>query len=50
MMTINDQIKDEELQHDINTKETKYLLDHQVNFINMSILLVKIYYHPPCNK
>ena len=26
-------------------KQQKYLLYHQVNFINMNILLVKIYYH-----
>ena len=49
-MTINDQIKDEKLQYDIIEKQQKYLLYHQDNFINMSILLMKIYYHPPNTK
>ena len=38
-MTINDQIRDEKLQYDINQ------LDHQVKFVNMNISLVKTYYH-----
>ena len=50
MMTINDQIKDEMLQYDSIEKQQKYLLYHQEKFINMSILLVKIYYHPHNNK
>ena len=51
MMTINDQIKDEKLQYDSNREAAKkILLYHQENFINMTILLVKIYYHPPSNK
>ena len=50
-MTINDQIKDEKLQYDINgEKQQKYLPDHQENFINMNILLVKIYDHLINNK
>ena len=43
MMTINDQIKDEKLQYNINREAA----NHQVNSINMNILLVKIYYHQP---
>ena len=50
MMAINDQIKDEKLQYDINREEAKISVYHQENFINMSILLVKIYCHPPSNK
>ena len=49
-MTINDQIKDEKLQYDINRQAANYLPYHQENFINMNILLVKIYYHPANNK
>ena len=46
-MTINDQIRDEKLQYNINreAKYQKYQLYHQVKFINMNILPVKIYYH-----
>ena len=44
-MTIEDQIKDEKLQYDINREAAKYLLYHQVNLINMNILLVQKYYH-----
>ena len=47
MMTTTDQIKDEKLQMISIEKQQKYLLYHQENFINISILLVKIYYHPP---
>ena len=50
-MTINNQIKDEKLQYDINIeKQQKYLPYNQENFINMNILLVKIYYHLINNK
>ena len=49
-MTINDQIRDEKLQYDINREAAEYQLNHQVNFINMNILLVKIYYHLINNK
>ena len=31
-------------------KQPKYLPYYQENFINVNILLVKIYYHPPSNK
>ena len=44
-MAINDQIKGEKLE-----KQQKYLPNHQENFINMSILLVKIYYRLINNK
>ena len=44
-MAINDQIRDEKLQYDIIEKQPKYQLYHQVKFINMNILLVKVYYH-----
>ena len=56
MMTINDQIKDEKLQYNINREiserylQRKYLLYHQVNYTNMNILLAKMYYHLPNNK
>ena len=49
-MTIEDQIKDEKLQYDINEKLRKYQPYHQVNLINMNILLVKKYYHQINNK
>ena len=45
MMTINDQIKNEKLQYNINREAAKILLYHQVNSVNMNILLVKVYYH-----
>ena len=44
-MTINDQIRDEKLQHVLIEKQLKYQPYHQEKFINMNILLVKIYYH-----
>ena len=47
MMTINDQIKDEKLQYNINREEAKLM---EVNYTNMDILLMKIYYHQPNNK
>ena len=43
-MTIEDQIKDEKLQYDINREAVKYQLYHQVKLINMNTLLVKKYY------
>ena len=49
-MTINDQIRDEKLQYNINRDAAKYQLYHLVKFINMNILLVKIYYHLINNK
>ena len=45
-MTIEDQIKDEKLQYDINREAA----NHQVNLINMNTLLVKKYYHRINNK
>ena len=49
-MTINGQIRDKKLQYDIEGKQLKYQLYHQVKFIDMNILLVKIYYHLITNK
>ena len=44
-MTIEDQIKDEKLQYDINREKLrKYQHYHQVNLININTLLVKKYY------
>ena len=40
-MTIEDKIKDEKLQYDINREAAKYQLYHQVKLICMNILLVK---------
>ena len=42
-MTINDQIRDEKLQYDINREAAK--ISALFIFINVNILLVKIYYH-----
>ena len=50
IMTINDQIRDEKLQYDINREASKISGNYQVKFINMNILLVKIYYHLINNK
>ena len=44
-MIIEDQIKDEKLQYNINREAAKYLLYHQVKLININTLLVKKYYH-----
>ena len=44
-MTINDQIRDEKNNMILIKKQPKYQLYHQVKFVNMNILLVKIYYH-----
>ena len=49
-MTIEDQIKVEKLQYDINREAAKYQRYHQVNLINMNTLLVKKYYHRINNK
>ena len=49
-MTVSDQIKDEKLQHDINREAAKIFALSSGNFINMNILLVKIYYHLINNK
>ena len=49
-MTIEDQIKDEKLQYDINREAAKYQLYHQVKLISMNILLAKRYYHLINNK
>ena len=54
-MAINDQIRDEKLQYDINMiklmqKPLKYQLYHQAKLISMNILLIKKYYHLISNK
>ena len=49
-MTIDDQIRDEKLQYDINEKQLKYLHYDQIKLVNMNTLLVKIYYHQINNK
>ena len=43
-MTINDQIRDENLRYDIDREAAKISALSSGNFINMNILLVKIYY------
>ena len=43
-MTIEDQIKDKNLQCDINRRLQKYLLYHQAKLISMNILQTKKYY------
>ena len=55
-MTIDDQIRDEKLQFDINREEyqnirkLKYQLYLQTKLVSMNILLVKTYYHIIKNK
>ena len=50
-MTINDQIRDKKNYSIILIeKQPKYQLYHQVKFVNMNILLVKIYYDLISNK
>ena len=44
-MTINDQIRDEKLQYDINREAAKTSALSLEIFVNTNILLVKIYYH-----
>ena len=44
-MTIDDQIRDEKLQYDINRELQKYQPYHLVKLTSMNILLVKKYYH-----
>ena len=43
-MNIEDQIKDEKLQYDINREAAKITAYHQVKLINTNTLLVKKYY------
>ena len=50
MMTINDQIKDEKLQYNINRETAKINALSSGKLLNMNILQVKIYYHQPNNK
>ena len=44
-MTIDDKIKNENLQYDINREAAKYQHYHQVELINMNILQAKKYCH-----
>ena len=44
-MTINDQIRDEKPQYDINRKVAEYQLYQKAELISMNILLVKKHYH-----
>ena len=44
-MAIEDQIRDEKLQYDINRELQKYQLYHHAILTNMNILLVKKYCH-----
>ena len=44
-MTINDQIRDEKIQHDINRETAKTSVLSSGKTRKMNILLVKIYYH-----
>ena len=43
-MTIEDQIRDQKLQYNINREAAKYLLYHQAKLIRINIFLVKKYY------
>ena len=49
MMTINDQIKDEKLQYNINREAAK-ISPLSSGKLHKHILLVKIYYHQTKNK
>ena len=49
-MTIEDQIKDEKPQYDINREAAKISAYHQVKLISMNILPVKRCYHLINNK
>ena len=49
-MTIDDQIRNEKLQYDINREATKYLLYHQTKSVSKNILREKKYYHLISNK
>ena len=49
-MTIEDQIKDEKLQYDINREAAKISALSSVNLTNTNTLLVKKYYHRINNK
>ena len=49
-MTINDQIRDEKLQYDINREAAKISALSSGKILKYDILLVKIYYHLVNNK
>ena len=44
-MTIDDEIRDEKIQYDINREAAKNQHCHQKKLINMNFLQVKKYYH-----
>ena len=50
MMTINNQIKDEKLQYNINREAAKISALLSGKLHKYEYLLVKIYYHQPSNK
>ena len=50
MITIDDQIRDEELQYDNNRTAAKISASSKVNLVSMNILKVKQYYHLIKNK
>ena len=43
-MSVDDKIRNEKLQYDINSQAAKYQHYHQEKLINMNILQVKKYY------
>ena len=49
-MTINDRIRDEKLQYDINRKVAEISAKSSGKLHKYEILLVKIYYHPISTK
>ena len=49
-MTLDDQIRDEKRQYDINREAAKTLVLHLTKLISMNIFLVKNYYHLIRNK
>ena len=44
MMTVEEQIRDEKMQYDINREAAKYQIYHQAKLMSMNILLAKKYY------
>ena len=49
-MIIDDQIRDEKLQYDINRQAAKISALSSGKLININILMVKKYYHTTTNK
>ena len=44
IMAVNDKMKDEKMEYDIEKKMHKYMQYHQVKLINVNLLLVNKYY------